>query len=114
MAASRWWSEMSGQILVTGATGFLGGALLRKVRREGRMAVGLGRDPLRIALLRDAGFDVRQHDLETAFGVAAIEELRGTNAIVHCAALSSPYGPARAFAAANVTATRHVLALGGP
>ncbi len=76
------------------------------------MAVGLGRGPLRVALLREAGFDVRYHDLETPFGVAAIEVLRGTSDIVHCAALSSPYGPARAFAAANVDATRHVLALG--
>lgn len=76
------------------------------------MVVGLGRDPLRVAQLHEAGFDVRQHDLETPFGVAALQALRGVSAIVHCAALSSPYGPAPAFAAANVTATRHVLALG--
>lgn len=99
-------------VLVTGATGFLGGAVLRQLCREGQAVIGLGRDPLRIAALRKAGFDVRHHDLELPFGAAALDGLGAVRAIVHCAALSAPFGPARAFAAANVTATRHVLDLG--
>ena len=40
---------MGGPILVTGATGFVGGALLRRLRAEGNPVIGLGRDPARLA-----------------------------------------------------------------
>lgn len=97
------------KVLVTGATGFLGGALLQHLRREGRSVVGIGRDPVRIEQLHRQGFDVRALDLTQPIAVAGFD---GVGAIVHCAALSAPFGPYAAFRAANVTATDHVLDLG--
>ncbi|MEM1236317.1 MAG: NAD(P)-dependent oxidoreductase [Pseudomonadota bacterium] len=95
-------------VLVTGASGFLGGALVKRfagahdVRATGRNAQRLSRLerakhlPLdlrnREAVLGDAGFD-------------------GVKTIIHCAALSSPWGPRAGFKAANVEATNHVIEL---
>lgn len=95
-------------VLVTGATGFLGGAVLRHLAARGQPAFGLGRDATRIAALRAQGLDLRAHDLTRPFDPAAYA---GVSAIVHSAALSAPFGPRRDFTAANVTATRHVVAL---
>jgi nucleoside-diphosphate-sugar epimerase len=95
-------------VLVTGATGFLGATLLRALRGLGRPAIGLGRDPARIAALRAEGHDLRAHDLTHPLPAA---DLPAIQAVVHAAALSAPFGPAAAFHAANVTATAHIAAL---
>jgi len=71
--------------------------------------VGIGRDPARIEQLHRQGFDVRALDLTRPI---AVPEFDGVAAIVHCAALSAPFGSYAAFRAANVTATGHVLDLG--
>lgn len=97
------------KVLVTGATGFVGGVLLEHLRRKGHAVVGIGRDPARIEHLRARGFDLRALDLTRPMAVQGFD---GVGAIVHCAALSSPFGPFASFYAANVTATGHVLALG--
>lgn len=95
-------------VLVTGATGFLGGALLRHLADTGQPVIGLGRDAARIADLRAQGFDMRAHDLTRPLDPAAYAKV---SVIVHSAALSAPFGPRRDFIAANVTATRNVVAL---
>ncbi len=97
------------KVLVTGATGFLGAALLQHLRSEGRAVVGIGRDPARIEQLRRQGFEMRSVDLTRPI---AAPEFKGVDAMIHCAALSAPFGPYAAFRAANVTATGHVLELG--
>lgn len=95
-------------VLVTGATGFVGAAVLARLRATGAAVIGLGRDPARIAALRAQGFDIRQQDLTRPLEPA---DWAGVRAIVHGAALSAPFGRRRDFVAANVTATRHVVAL---
>ncbi|EAR51373.1 hypothetical protein OG2516_15454 [Oceanicola granulosus HTCC2516] len=42
------------RVLVTGATGFLGGALARTLRAEGRRVIATGRDPADLAAARTA------------------------------------------------------------
>ncbi|SLN37625.1 NAD-dependent epimerase/dehydratase family protein [Roseisalinus antarcticus] len=93
-------------ILVTGATGFLGGRLARRLHREGRPVLATGRDGPALARLAEEGIATARADLSH-------EGLPGVTptAIIHCAALSSPSGPAPAFSAANVATVRRLLDL---
>ena len=91
-------------MLVTGATGFLGKAVLRRL---GASSVGQGRNPQLCAALVAEGFNTMEWRLpDTAPDCPA---LRGVDAVVHCAALSSPFGRDNAFHAANVLGTQSVL-----
>lgn len=93
------------RILVTGATGHLGGEVLAQAREAGISALGLGRDAARIDRLQRRGFAVLAHDLTDPLPAPA----RDVDAVIHCAALSSPFGPADAFTAANVTTTQRLI-----
>jgi nucleoside-diphosphate-sugar epimerase len=111
LAALPWWHRVERPVLVTGATGFLGGAVLRRLRDMETRVTGIGRDPERSAALRAEGFDILELDLEHPIAEPAAAAIGPLAAVVHCAALSSPHGHRRAFEAANVGATRHVLSL---
>lgn len=94
-------------VLVTGATGFLGGALARRLATEGVPVTGTGRDAAAgAALERDA---VRFVRLDLADAGAVRAAVAGHTHVVHSAALAAPWGPLRAFWAANVVGTAHVV-----
>ncbi len=96
-------------VFVTGATGFLGGAVARDLTGRGVRVVGAGRNREKGAALEAAGVAFHPCDLaHDPDGLA--RAVAGSDAVVHCAALSAPWGPRRKFVAANVTATRHVVA----
>lgn len=95
------------RVLVTGATGFLGGRVTALLAARGDAVIAQGRDAGRAAALEARGLPVRRWDLARDPAPA----LPGLDAIVHCAALSAPFGPAAAFEAANVEATRRLLVL---
>jgi len=99
---------VEGQVLVTGATGFLGGALCRRLHQLGHTVTGTGRDRARGAELASAGIAFVPADLGDAPAAAAL--CQGMEYVVHCAALASPWGRYRDFYRANVLATRHVAA----
>lgn len=94
------------KVIVSGATGFLGGALCARLLAHGHQVTGLGRDPEKLAALASKGASALQVDLSTT--AAAVGD---HDAFVHCAALSSPWGHLRAFEAANVAGTANALAM---
>ncbi|TRD15792.1 NAD-dependent epimerase/dehydratase family protein [Palleronia caenipelagi] len=95
---------MSGRILVTGATGFLGGAVLRRLGVRG---IGQGRDVQRLAMLSDQGLQTVRWSLPDPAPEAEMPE--DISAIVHAAGLSAPFGPAASFHRVNVLGTEAVL-----
>ena len=96
------------RVLVTGATGFLGGAV---VRRLGNAAIAQGRDPAQLASLQRGEFETFRWNLPDPPTADQRAALRGVDAVVHCAGLSSPFGPRAAFQRANVAGTRAVIDL---
>jgi nucleoside-diphosphate-sugar epimerase len=96
-------------ILVTGASGFLGAHVMARLAALAIPALGLGRDAKRCAALEAAGHAMLRLDLSRPFDAAADRALDGVDAIVHCAALSAPFGRLVDFETANVTATRNLV-----
>lgn len=96
------------RILVTGATGFLGAAVSRRLRSAGHEVLTTGRNRDRGRQLEAAGHSFEPADLCDPRAVRALCEQK--DAVVHCAALSSPWGPRHAFLRANVEATEVLLA----
>lgn len=95
---------MAGRVLVTGATGFLGGAVLRRLHTDG---IGQGRNAKSIANLEGSGLFAIPWSLPNPAPADLLPD--DITAIVHCAGLSAPFGPRQAFHDANVAGTQAVL-----
>lgn len=93
------------RLVVSGATGFLGGHLCRYLSGQGHEVIGLGRDSEKGAGL---GARFEAVDLSTS---EALNGVSSADAFVHCAALSSNWGRRIDFERANVTGTRNALAI---
>ncbi|MEQ1491849.1 MAG: NAD(P)-dependent oxidoreductase, partial [Terricaulis sp.] len=94
------------RVVVTGATGFLGGAFVRLLGARGHEVIATGRDELKLAALK------RDRIETVALDLADLQTRKlSCDAIVHCAALSSPWGRRAAFYHANVIGTQGALAL---
>lgn len=96
------------RILITGATGFLGGAVASALQEQGARVVAAGRDIRKGGDLARQGLNFLPCDLATDAADVA-QMIAHCDAVVHCAALSAPWGRRQDFIAANVTATRHVV-----
>lgn len=94
-------------IAITGATGFLGGALCRRLLADGQPVLALGRDKGKLAALEALGANTVANDFAT--GTPSAPGL-AVSVVVHCAALSSAWGSTAAFRAANIDGTRSALA----
>ncbi len=93
------------QVLVTGATGFVGGALARQLLGQGADVTVLARSPQKAAPLAKQGAQVVIGDLTDAATVHAASE--GSEVVFHVAALMG--GALEAQRAVNVEGTRHVM-----
>ncbi len=94
------------KILVTGATGGLGLALVEKLRSENHEIIALGRDENRGALLKGLGAEFIAQDIVKIDDFAPF--LTGVDIIIHAAALSSPWGKSEDFIAINFDTTRNL------
>lgn len=100
---------MTQQIVVTGAAGFLGG----------RTAKFLAESPSGYQVLATSRRTSQKEELEKrgcAFIAGDLEDLgfcrklvSTASVVIHCAALSSPWGPYEAFHGANIKATENLL-----
>ena len=92
-------------VIVTGASGLVGGAVVRGLRTRGTPVITVaGRDP---------GFDSQVHhvdwDLREEAPVDVTALAPRVKAVVHCARLSADWGAAADFHDVNVAGTRRVL-----
>lgn len=76
------------RVLVTGATGYLGGAICRALLADGRRVAGTTRTEQGAAALRALGCDPVFADLEDPDGLA--RACVGMDAVVHAAAINGP------------------------
>ncbi len=93
--------------LVTGGTGFLGGALVRRLHSMGWHVTALGRSKYVLAKMESQGIQVVQADLADSHAVS--RACKNQEVIFHCGAFSSPWGRAADFYSANVLGTENVI-----
>lgn len=96
------------RIAITGATGFLGARIGEMAVARGYDVVATGRDAAKAERLTRIGATFIPADITDAKALREIFDR--ADAVVHSAALSSPWGPYADFVRANVTGTRAVIA----
>jgi nucleoside-diphosphate-sugar epimerase len=104
------------RVLVTGGTGFLGRHIVWRLGQLGGDVVFTGRDRDHAAVVLagvesgpgHARFFPLSHGTPEAARALA-DAAQDIDAIVHCAALSAPWGRREAFERANVASTREVI-----
>ncbi|MDQ3034062.1 MAG: NAD-dependent epimerase/dehydratase family protein [Myxococcota bacterium] len=97
-------------IVVTGATGFIGGAIARRLlEREHRVSV-LVRDPeaASVAELRSRGVTIAKGSILDPNTIAAAS--KGADVMIHAAGIASPRASARALRWTTIAGTENVLA----
>lgn len=95
------------KIAMTGASGFLGGALARSYREEGHSVIALVRNTSPIDNLKKLGVELIYDDLtnENAF----FKLLDNADLAFHLAALTEEFGPWQDFYKTNVLSTKNFL-----
>ena len=92
---------------MTGATGFLGGALVRRLGKRGAKVTASGRNRAAGEALTTLGVRFKAAELSDAGAVAAL--CRGQDVVIHAGALSLPWGRPKQFHTSNALGTEHVV-----
>lgn len=92
------------KILITGATGFIGGAIARKLKVQ-HMVAGLARSRASAKKLETEGLKVVTADLLSIES----EQLRDYDIVIHCAAYVEEWGTEDDFYRTNVLGTSRIL-----
>ncbi|HXA42179.1 MAG TPA: NAD-dependent epimerase/dehydratase family protein [Candidatus Solibacter sp.] len=98
------------KVFVTGATGFIGSEVARRLRQRGDDVVALVRDRSGAGGLEEIGCQLVEGDLDSAGAIAG--GMRGCDAAIHLAAMYEvgiPKSRRPAMYAANVEGTRTIL-----
>lgn len=101
--------------VVTGGGGFIGGALIRRLRNRGDDVVAIVRDPAKATVLEELGCTLVTGDLGTMDAASLTELMSGSSALFHLAGsyrVGIPESEHVAMFTANVVATRAVLDAG--
>ncbi len=93
--------------IITGATGFLGGALAHRLHTLGWDVTALGRDPARLKILEAQGIRAVQASLEDS--QAMLDVCKNQEIVFHSGALASDWGRGEIFYKANVIGTQNVI-----
>lgn len=104
------WMATQRSAFVTGATGCIGGALVKRLSRSGFRTLALVRDPQRATFLKElAGVELIVGDLNSRGRLA--EAMRGCEVVFHLAAKvhAPPETDEAEFARVNVEGTRNVV-----
>ncbi len=96
------------RVCVTGGTGFVGGALVRRLLAEGAQVRVLARPSPRADELAAKGTEVVRGELSDAPAIGRAVE--GTEVVYHTAAMVEGHGTRAEFFEANVAGTERVLA----
>lgn len=88
--------------LVTGSTGFVGGALTRALAARGDEVIGTVRDTPRVDAIKTVQADVGDPD-------AIVEAATGCDVVFHCAGIASARADTRALEWVNVAGTENVI-----
>lgn len=91
--------------LVTGGSGFLGKAIVKRLLAQGWAVSSLGRSPQ--SELKSLGVNVLQGDLASAED--ALHACQGMDAVFHVAAKAGVWGPWDAYFETNVVGTRNIV-----
>lgn len=94
-------------ILVTGATGFIGGRLVAELAARGECVRALGRDETTLAQLAGPNVESFRADLRDQERIA--DACRGVDMVYHVGALSSPWGKTADFQGINVGGTEAIV-----
>jgi nucleoside-diphosphate-sugar epimerase len=94
------------KIFVTGASGFVGGAAVRRFVADGHDVRAMSRSARSDARISEAGAKPVRCSLEKI----AAEDIGDVDVVLHCAAFVDDWGPREAWYEGNVVGTKHVLA----
>lgn len=95
---------MSGKILVTGATGFLGKYVVQELLDHGYGVVAAGRNQQKLAALEGPGVEVFAGSL-----TELSRQRMAVDGVVHCAALSTTWGSREEFYEHNVLGVQQMV-----
>ena len=94
-------------VLITGASGFVGSAILKHLLAEGYRAVGTVRRTSNLKRLAHMDEHLREADLADFDALSAA--MRGCRVVVHCAARALDWGRRKDFLQANVQGVENVV-----
>ena len=95
------------RILVTGASGFVGGHAVARLAAAGHTVVATGRNVAKLQALERTGVICLPADLAADDLYPLVHDC---DAVIHSAALAAPWGPRAAFLRQNLQATERLVA----
>lgn len=94
-------------ILITGATGFLGKNIAERLHKQGMRITATGRNELIGTQLKRRGIRFIKANLEDRHAI--INACAGIDTVIHCGARTTQTGPYEAYYAANVHGTENII-----